>query len=301
LKNHYWRIVMRCILTALTCFALINQSLPLIADEKAPQATNLSPAEKAAAASQVVEEQGSSTPLIVSRAMSGGFVVVLVLLILVSTSIFTWAIVLNKWRFLRKYDRLSSEFVKTFWDSRSLNDLNSRLGDYPDSPAKEMFRSGYAELVRGNQLRDQSPSLDIAVQAVMENLSRTLSKAKITERTRIEKHLPILAVAASAAPFIGLFGTVWGIMNAFEGIAQSGNASLSAVAPGISEALIATAFGLAAAIPAAIAYNLFTARIRGMLMKLDGFTADFLNIVERYLVAGKQKSANPTTPSQTTL
>lgn len=276
---------------ALAVFMTLTAPIQSLADNKAPQATEVSASEKTAASSQVVEDQGSSTPLVISRAMSGGFVVLLVLMILVSTSVVTWAIVVNKWRFLRKYDRLSGDFVKTFWDSRSLNDLNSRLGEYPDSPAKEMFRSGYAELVRGNQLRDQSPSLDIAVQAVMENLGRTLAKAKISERTRIEKHLPLLAVAASSAPFVGLFGTVWGIMNAFEGIAQSGNASLSAVAPGISEALIATAFGLAAAIPAAIAYNLFTARIRGMLMRLDGFTADFLNIVERYLVAGKQKPA----------
>src|SRR5690606_6864777 len=106
------------------------------------------------------------------------------------------------------------------------------------------------ELVRGSQLRDQGGSnAALAVKAAMENLNRALGKAKMFERRRMEKLLPVLAISASAAPFIGLFGTVWGIMGAFEGIARTGSASLAAVAPGISEALIATAFGLAAAIP----------------------------------------------------
>ena len=142
-------------------------------------------------------------------------------------------------------------------------------------------------------LREQTSSLQLAVHAAIENMSRSLTKAKRAERKKLEAYLPFLAIIASASPFIGLFGTVWGIMGAFEGIAKSGNASLAAVAPGISEALIATAFGLAAAIPAVIGYNTANAKIRSLTASLDGFSMDFLNIVERYLVAEKKTTASP--------
>ena len=115
--------------------------------------------------------------------------------------------------------------------------------------------------------------------------------------------MSLLAISASACPFIGLFGTVWGIMGAFEGIAKTGSASLAAVAPGISEALVSTAFGLAAAIPAVVGYNMFAARVRYLVGSIDGFTADFLNIVERYLVSDKPRAINnpPTAGSQSPL
>ena len=177
-----------------------------------------------------------------------------------------------------------------------MNDLNSRLAEYPNSPAKEVFKSGYAELVRGSQLREQTSSLQLAVHVAVENMSRSLTKAKKTERKKMEQLLPFLAIIASSSPFIGLFGTVWGIMGAFEGIAKSGNASLAAVAPGISEALIATAFGLAAAIPAVIGYNTANAKIRNLSINLDGFGMDFLNIVERYLVTEKKSSPSANSP-----
>ena len=117
-----------------------------------------------------------------------------------------------------------------------------------------------------------------------------MHKARLLEKRRLERYLPILATIASASPFIGLFGTVWGIMGAFEGIARTGSASLAAVAPGIAEALIATAFGLAAAIPAVMGYNLANAKIRSILTFLDGFVSDFMNIVERYFVSDKTKN-----------
>ncbi len=226
---------------------------------------------------------------IFSRAWRGGFVVFTVLLTLIFMSIITWAIAIAKWINLRKVDELGQQFIKSFWDSRSLNDLNNRLGDFPYSPMREIFRSGYAELVRANQLREQTSSHSVAVNAAVENLTRSLNKAKGAERHRMERYLTVLAISASAAPFIGLFGTVWGIMGAFEGIARSGSTSLAAVAPGISEALIATAFGLAAAIPAAIGYNIAAAQLRGLSGAMDGFMADFLNIVERYLVSDRGK------------
>ena len=151
-------------------------------------------------------------------------------------------------------------------------------------------------MIRGSQLREQTSSLQLAVHAAVENMGRSLTKAKRKERRKLEVYLSFLAIIASASPFIGLFGTVWGIMGAFEGIAKSGNASLAAVAPGISEALIATAFGLAAAIPAVIGYNTANAKIREVTSSLDGFSMDFLNIVERYLVTDK-KSSSTSSPS----
>lgn len=236
----------------------------------------------------VSESDAAESPSIFSRAFRAGPVVFLVLFILVSLSIVTWGALVSKWWHFKKVSKSSDAFVKSFWDSRSLNDLNSRLQEYPYSPAREIFRSGYAELVRGTQLREHSPSGDMAVGAAIENLSRALNKAKMFERRRMERFQSLLATSASASPFIGLFGTVWGIMGAFEGIAQTGSASLAAVAPGISEALIATAFGLAAAIPAVVGFNFFNSMIRSQLINLDGFCADFLNIVERYLVTDKK-------------
>ena len=227
----------------------------------------------------------------VSRALSGGFIVFSVLMILVCLSILSWAIVVAKLMYLRRVDALSDKFVKSFWESRSLNDLNGRLADFPYSPIREVFRSGYAELVRGTQLKDQAPSSELALHVAVDNLTRSLGKSKASERKKLEKYLSFLAITASASPFIGLFGTVWGIMGSFEGIARTGSASLAAVAPGISEALIATAFGLAAAIPAVVGYNIFNNRIRGSMIQVDGFVADFLNIVERYLVSDRPKSS----------
>lgn len=239
--------------------------------------------------SSVSETDQLAGSSIFGRALRAGPVVFLVLLTLVGLSVLTWAALVAKWWHLRRVSRASESFVKSFWDSRSLNDLNSRLSEHPYSPAREVFRSGYAELVRGTQLREHSQSGEMAVGAAIENLSRALQKAKMFERRRMENFQSLLATSASASPFIGLFGTVWGIMGSFEGIAQTGSASLAAVAPGISEALIATAFGLAAAIPAVVGFNFFNALIRTQLVNLDGFCADFLNIVERYLVSDKKQ------------
>lgn len=245
--------------------------------------------------SVLVEDLGA--PSIFSRAWHAGPVVFSVLIILVAFSILSWAILVWKMVVLRKNAQTSEVFIKSFWDSRSLNDLNSRLGEYAASPAKEVFRTGYAELVRGSQLKESLPNSSLAISAAMENINRALSKAKKVERKKLETFLPLLATIASAAPFIGLFGTVWGIMGSFEGIARTGSASLAAVAPGISEALIATAFGLAAAIPAVIAFNTANSKIRSLAGSLDGFSMDFMNIVGRYLVADRKTTGGSNNPA----
>ena len=237
-----------------------------------------------------VSAEDISGPGVFARAWQAGFVAFMTLLLLIGSSIGCWVIIVTKWKDLNKISGATEAFIKSFWESRSLNDLNSRLQEYQYSPAREVFRSGYAELARSNQMREQSTSTEVAVGAAMDNLNRTLQKAKLLERKHLERHLNFLGIIASVSPFVGLFGTVWGIMNAFEGIARTGSASLAAVAPGIAEALTSTAFGLGAAIPAVIGYNLFNGRLRFQMMSIDGFCADFLNIVERYLVTEKNKS-----------
>lgn len=240
--------------------------------------------------SETVIESNISGGSVFSRAWQGGPIVFAVLLILMILSILTWGVVLFKFLQLRKMKTVNDAFVKSFWESKSLNELNGKLNDFPYSPARELFRAGYAELVRGSQLKDQSPHLQIAISASLDNLNRSLSKARGQEKRRLETFLSLMAISASACPFIGLFGTVWGIMNSFEGIARTGSASLAAVAPGISEALTATALGLAAAIPAVVGYNVCASMIRYMSGSLEYFSSDFMNIVERYLVSDKTGS-----------
>lgn len=242
-----------------------------------------------------IQSEDVGSPGIFARAWQAGFVVFMTLLLLIASSVGCWTIIITKYKELQKITLCTDAFIKSFWESRSLNDLNGRLQEYQYSPAREVFRSGYAELARSNQMREQTASTEIAIGAAMDNLNRTLQKSKILERKRLEKNLNWLAIIASVSPFVGLFGTVWGIMNSFEGIARTGSASLAAVAPGIAEALISTAFGLAAAIPAVVAYNLFNGKLRFQMMSIDGFCTDFLNIVERYLVTEKNKAVEKTT------
>ena len=250
------------------------------------------PTVDAVEAPAVVSLAGPDQIGIFERSLQSGPVVFMVLLILVGLSVFSWAVVVGKNLYLRKLDRQNRVFIKSFWDSRSLNDLNSKLQEYPYSPVREVFRDAYAELVRGSQIKDQSAYPEWAIKAALENLGRSLAKAQGSQRRKMETFLPALAITASVSPFIGLFGTVWGIMSAFESIASTGSTSLVAVAPGISEALVATAFGLAAAIPAVVGYNLANSRIRSLMSYMDGFGADFLNIVERYLVSDRTKASS---------
>jgi len=272
----------------LLLFALETEGLA----QAAPGASTVTANALSGAQTVAVEEASIGGTSAFSRAMQGGIVVFTVLVTLIGFSVATWALIFAKWFYLKRIDQVSEAFIKSFWESRSLNDLNGRLHEFPYSPVREVFRGGYAELVRGSQLKDQAASRDLALQVVVDNLTRSLHKARTFERRRLERYLPFLAMSASAAPFIGLFGTVWGIMGAFEGIARSGSASLAAVAPGISEALIATAFGLAAAIPAVMGYNVLGGRVRMQMGQIEGFASDFLNIVERYIATDKPSREN---------
>ena len=222
---------------------------------------------------------------ILARSLEAGTFVFIILVILILFSILSWAITFYKIFNLKRVFKACNHFVDRFWDYSSLNDLYARKEKFSQSPAKEIFISGYEELLKNTTSSSQSY---ITIQAALDNISRSIKKSRLTSKKSLEEFLLFLAICASVAPFVGLLGTVWGIMNSFEQIAASGSSSLAVVAPGVSEALIATAFGLAAAIPAVVGYNISQNQISKILSSIDGFVSDYLNIIERYLISQSQ-------------
>lgn len=229
---------------------------------------------------------------------NAGLMVQFVLLLLFFFSVTSWAIILIKYRYIRRAFKESDYFTDFFWKSRDLSEAFNKAKQFQGSPIARIFRIGYIELKKlsqsGISLTAQTASASKGGTATldgrlmgMDNLQRALRRAMNTELTRITQLVPFLATTGNTTPFIGLFGTVWGIMNSFHGIGLKGSASLAVVAPGISEALIATAAGLAVAIPAVIAFNHFTNKIRIIESELQSFSADFLNIVERDIIPVK--------------
>ncbi|MDD2581116.1 MAG: protein TolQ [Desulfuromonadaceae bacterium] len=216
-----------------------------------------------------------------------GIVVKLVLLLLLSFSVVSWGIILFKFFQVQRAKSVSERFMDFFWKSKSFDAIASQVDRFDHSPLTVLFNEGYNELkkVVENDGKSDGSSLSTDLGGV-ENVSRSLRRATNSEITRLEKYLTFLATTGSTSPFIGLFGTVWGIMTAFEGIGKTGSASLAVVAPGIAEALIATAIGLVAAIPAVMAYNHFQHKIRVLINEMDSFSTEFLNIVQRN-IAGK--------------
>ena len=222
--------------------------------------------------------------------LQASFVVQVVILILVSLSILCWAIAWSKYKQFKQLKQANEVFDQQFWKMSSLDDLFEKIGAYQNSSHARVFKAAYLEmkkiaesplLNKSGQQETDSPQL-----SGIDNLERSMRKAIETELGELESRLTILASTGSTGPFIGLFGTVWGIMNSFHQIGRTGSASLAAVAPGISEALITTAVGLAAAIPAVIIYNNYVATIRKEEMALNNFSADFLNIVKRNFFKG---------------
>ena len=212
-----------------------------------------------------------------------GLVVKLVLLILIFFSVVSWAIIFFKLLQVYRANSESERFLDFFWKTKRFDAVNSQLDRFANSPLTVLFSEGYSELKRLVEKGDQKEELDIMSTELggIENIARALRRATTSEITRLEKYVTFLATTGSTTPFIGLFGTVWGIMNAFKGIGESGSASLAVVAPGISEALIATAIGLVAAIPAGMAYNHFQHKIKVLIATMDNFSTEFLNIVQR--------------------
>ena len=216
-----------------------------------------------------------------------GIVVKLVLLLLLSFSIVSWGIILFKFFQVQRAKNESERFMDFFWKSKRFDAIASQVDRFANSPLTVLFNEGYSELKKVVETDSKSDGSALSTDlGGVENVSRALRRATNSEITRLEKYLTFLATTGSTSPFIGLFGTVWGIMTAFEGIGKTGSASLAVVAPGIAEALIATAIGLVAAIPAVMAYNHFQHKIRVLINEMDSFTTEFLNIVQRN-IAGK--------------
>ncbi len=217
--------------------------------------------------------------------LGAGLMVKLVLLLLLIFSVVSWAIIFLKYINYRSIKKENEEFSADYLKSSKLSEILPAAKKYKYSTTAEVFRVGYTELTTLNKLSKESASSgeDINLSS-LDNVDRSLNRACNKEMTKLESALGFLATTGSASPFIGLFGTVWGIMDTFKGIGARGSATLAVVAPGISEALIATAAGLAAAIPAVIFYNYFLNQSKNMVQEMDNFAAEFLNIVERYLV-----------------
>jgi biopolymer transport protein TolQ len=211
-----------------------------------------------------------------------GPVVTGVLILLILASIASWAIILRKWLHLRRAADESVRFLETFWQSKRLDAIYQSSERLRASPLSQVFRAGYVELSKVTAKKEGELGGMREELGGIENVERALKRASATEVTHLEATVPFLGTTASAAPFIGLFGTVWGIMQAFNEIYRMGNANLATVARPISEALIATAFGLAAAIPAVVAYNYFVSKIRVLDSEMTNFSHDFLNIVKRH-------------------
>ncbi|MGI6637500.1 MAG: protein TolQ [Desulfobulbus sp.] len=219
--------------------------------------------------------------------VNAGIVVKFVMILLLFFSVGSWSIVLMKWIMFRRAKNSSSEFLEAFWESKTFNEAYDAARDFPLSPEATVFVIGYNELKKissAHNTAQSAPTLEMQL-ATMDNLKRSVRKAQFLESDRMAKFLSFLATTGSSTPFIGLFGTVWGIMTSFKDIGVRGSASLAVVAPGISEALVATAAGLAVAIPAVIFYNYFSSKVVEVESDMESFSTDFINLIERDILA----------------
>src|SRR5438309_5342239 len=237
----------------------------------------------------LLAQNGLSIPQqhdILDLVRGSGLLVQLVLYLLISFSIASWAIIFYKFKQMRKAKKQSAEFIEIFWDRRNLSSIHDASRELKASPVAQVFRAGYEELVRvSRSKKDVSPGEGFTTElGGVDNVARAMKRATSVEITKLEKSLTFLATTASTAPFIGLFGTVWGIMNAFRGLSVTHSSSIQAVAPGIAEALIATAVGLAAAIPAVVMHNRFARQVRVLTAEMETFASEFLNIAERHFL-----------------
>jgi biopolymer transport protein TolQ len=224
----------------------------------------------------LIELLQSQTSLIdlLSRATLIGKVVLVILLIF---SVYSWAIILTKWLWFRRAERATRGFLSRFNSGSKITEIYSSIEDYRQSPVAQVFTAGYEEITsQVDESNGQMRSLDA--------LSRELQSATISEVSKMERSLTWLATTANASPFIGLFGTVVGIIIAFMGLSAASATSIQSVAPGIAEALIATAAGIAAAVPAAIFYNHFLNRLKSLTAQMDRFSLELLNVIERHYI-----------------
>jgi biopolymer transport protein TolQ len=221
-------------------------------------------------ATQVVGLGGSTDFSLIQLFLRADFVVKAVIIILIAASIFSWALIFEKYRLFKKIEKSTTIFEKKFWQSRSAESFYNSLTNRENDPLANIFQSAMAELIK-------TKSKSSAVQS--SGVTRVIEISGDKEIKLIEKHFTFLATVGSTAPFVGLFGTVWGIMNSFQSIAISRNTSLAIVAPGIAEALFATALGLLAAIPAVVAYNQFNSDAKKYSARIENFSKRFISII----------------------
>lgn len=217
----------------------------------------------------------AGTASILSMILNSGPVVFAVLVVLIALSVLSWAITISKILQFRRARIESAAFSAVFWQSRDLARVDDTTRRLSGSPLTQIFSSGYKELT---QMLARAAKKGKAFE--LSSVERALKRSEFEEAVKLERGLTFLASTASSAPFIGLFGTVWGIMNAFHGLGVSKSNTIQAVAPGISEALVATAIGLAAAIPAAVAYNYSVTVVRQFREAMDKFSAEFMSIAK---------------------
>ena len=220
--------------------------------------------------------------------IGAGPMVKFVMLLLLVFSLVSWTIIIMKHLSYKNAKAETEYFLDIFWKSKNLTDAYKAAKEIPDSPEASIFTIGYNELqkISRSRVSKQGGEDTLEMQlASMDNLKRSLRKAESRELARLGRYLSFLATTGSATPFIGLFGTVWGIMTSFQDIGMRGSASLAVVAPGISEALVATAAGLAVAIPSVIFYNYYSNKLSELENDMQAFSADFLNLVERDLLS----------------
>ena len=221
-------------------------------------------------ATQVIGLGGSTDFSIIQLFLRADFVVKSVIIILIAASVYSWALIFEKYRLFKRIEKSTSSFEDKFWKSRSAESFYNSLTNKEKDPMASIFQSAMNELIK-----TKSKSSSVQTNRV----SRVLEISADNEINSIEKHFIFLATVGSTAPFIGLFGTVWGIMNSFQSIAISRNTSLAIVAPGIAEALFATALGLLAAVPAVIAYNKFNNDSRKYSGRIENFSKRFISII----------------------
>ena len=221
-------------------------------------------------ATQVVGLGGSTDFSLIQLFLRADFIVKAVIIILIAASIFSWALIFEKYKLFKKIEKTTTSFEEKFWKSRSAESFYNSYTNREKDPVANIFQSAMAELIK---TKSKSSSTQSA------RVSRIIEISADKEIKLIEKHFTFLATVGSTAPFIGLFGTVWGIMNSFQSIAISRNTSLAIVAPGIAEALFATALGLLAAIPAVVAYNKFNSDSKKYSGRIENFSKRFLSII----------------------
>ena len=221
-------------------------------------------------ATQVVGLGGSTDFSLIQLFLRADFIVKAVIVILIAASVYSWALIFDKYKLFKRIEKSTTSFEERFWKSKSAESFYNNFSNKEKDPVATIFQSAMIELIR-------TKSKSSSVQS--NRVSRVIEISADKEIKSIEKHFTFLATVGSTAPFIGLFGTVWGIMNSFQSIAISRNTSLAIVAPGIAEALFATALGLLAAIPAVIAYNKFNSDSKKYTSRIENFSKRFLSII----------------------